>query len=137
MKAMILAAGVGSRLDPLTRNLPKPLVPIVNRPVMEHIVELLKKHGFTDIMVNIHYLGDQIERYFGDGSRWGVNIQWSREDQLWGDAGSVKRVEDFLRDDTFLVVGGDDLADMDLTKLIKTHKEKRALSTIALSLVDD
>ncbi len=137
MKAMILAAGVGSRLDPLTRNLPKPLVPIVNRPVMEHIIELLRQHSFTDIMVNVHYLGDQIVDYFGDGKRLGVNIHWSKEDQLWGDAGSVKRVEDFLKDETFIVVGGDDLADIDLTKLIKTHRDKKALSTIALSLVDD
>jgi NDP-sugar pyrophosphorylase family protein len=137
MKAMILAAGVGSRLDPLTRNVPKPLVPILNRPVMEYLVELLKKHGFTDIMVNLHYLGDQIEAYFGDGSKWGVNIHWSREERLWGDAGSVKRVEEFFKDDTFIVIGGDDLTDMDLTKLIKTHKDKGALSTIALSLVDD
>lgn len=137
MKAMILAAGVGSRLDPLTRNLPKPLVPIVNRPVMQHIVELLRKHGFTDIMVNLHYLGDQIAEYFGDGSRFGVSIHYSHEDQLWGDAGSVKRVEDFFKDDTFIVVGGDDLADLDLTRLVKTHRDKRALATIALSLVDD
>src|ERR1041385_45594 len=123
MKAMILAAGVGSRLDPLTRNLPKPLVPIVNRPVMEHIIELLRKHGCGEIVVNVHYLGDQIENYFGDGSRLGVKIHWSREDQLWGDAGSVKRMEDILNDDTFIVVGGDDLADFDLTKLIRFHKE--------------
>src|SRR6185436_19416469 len=116
MRAMILAAGVGSRLDPLTRNLPKPLVPIVNRPVMEHIIELLAKHGCTEIVVNVHYLGDQIEAYFGDGSSFGVRIRWSKEDQLWGDAGSMKRVEDFLSDDTFIVVGGDDLADIDLTR---------------------
>lgn len=137
MKAMILAAGVGSRLDPLTRNVPKPLVPILNRPVMEYLIELLKKHGFDEIMVNLHYLGDQIVQYFGDGSRWGVQIHWSHEDRLWGDAGSLKRVEDFFKDDTFLVIGGDDLTDMDLSKLIKTHKDKGALSTIALSLVDD
>ncbi len=137
MRAMILAAGVGSRLDPLTRNLPKPLVPIVNRPVMEHIIELLRKHGFTEIMVNLHYLGDQIERHFGDGERLGVKIFWSREDQLWGDAGSVKRVEEFFHDETFIVVGGDDLADIDLTSLVKTHRDNKALSTIALSLVDD
>lgn len=137
MKAMILAAGVGSRLDPLTRNVPKPLVPIVNRPVMEYLIELLKKHGFDQIMVNVHYLGDQIQKYFGDGSRWGVEIHWSVEDRLWGDAGSLKRVEDFFKDDTFLVIGGDDLTDMDLSKLVKTHQDKGALSTIALSLVDD
>jgi mannose-1-phosphate guanylyltransferase/phosphomannomutase len=133
---MILAAGVGSRLDPLTRNIPKPMVPIVNRPVMEHIVELLAKHGIKDIMVNLHYLADQIENHFGDGSKWGVNIHYSKEDRLWGDAGSVKRCEEFF-DDTFLVVGGDDLADLDLSRIMRVHKEKRALATIALSLVDD
>lgn len=137
MKAMILAAGVGSRLDPLTRNVPKPLVPILNRPVMEYLIELLKKHGFNQIMVNLHYLGEHIESYFQDGSKWGVKIEWSREDKLWGDAGSLKRVEDFFRDETFLVIGGDDLTDMDLTRLLKTHREKKALATIALSLVDD
>ncbi len=137
MKAMILAAGVGSRLDPLTRNLPKPLVPIVNRPVMEHIVYMLRDHGIVDIVVNLHYLGEQIEAYFGDGSRFGVNLHYQREEQLWGDAGSVKRAEDILKDDTFIVVGGDDLSDMDIGRLLKAHKDKKALATIGLSLVDD
>ncbi|MCW3054142.1 MAG: Nucleoside-diphosphate-sugar pyrophosphorylase, partial [Chthonomonadales bacterium] len=137
MKAMILAAGVGSRLDPLTRNVPKPLVPIVNRPVMEYLITLLKKHDFNEIMINTHYLGSKIEDYFGDGSKWDVKIHWAREDKLWGDAGSVKNAEVFFKDETFLVIGGDDLTDMDLTAFVKTHKEKRALSSIALSLVDD
>lgn len=137
MRAMILAAGVGSRLDPLTRNVPKPMVPIVNRPVMEYLIELLARHGFNEIMVNLHYLGDQIASYFGDGSSWGVRIHWAYEDQLWGDAGSLKRAEDFFRDETFLVIGGDDLTDMDLSRLIKTHRDKKALATIALSIVDD
>ncbi|MEN6372329.1 MAG: NDP-sugar synthase [Armatimonadota bacterium] len=136
MKAMILAAGVGSRLDPLTRHIPKPMVPIVNRPVMEHIIELLAKHGVKDIMVNLHYLAGQIENHFKDGSKWGVNIKYSKEDRLWGDAGSVKRCEEFF-DDTFLVVGGDDLADIDITRMLRLHKEKKAIATIALSLVDD
>ncbi len=136
MKAMILAAGVGSRLDPLTRVTPKPMVPIVNKPNIEHIVELLARHGFTDIMVNLHYLGDQIRRYLGDGSRWGVNISYSEEERLWGDAGSVKRVEDFF-DDTFLVIGGDDLGDFDLTRILAHHRDKKAVCTIALSLVED
>ena len=137
MKAMILAAGVGSRLDPLTRNIPKPMVPIVNKPVMEHIVEMLAKNGFKEIVVNVYYLGEQIRDYFGDGCKWGVSIQYSPEDRLWGDAGSVKRCEDFFDDDTLVVVGGDDLADIDLTRLVRFHKEKKALATIALSLVDD
>ena len=84
MKAMILAAGVGSRLDPLTRNIPKPMVPIVNRPVIEHIIDLLRRHNFTEIMINLHYLGDTISNYLGDGSRIGVRIKYSREDELWG-----------------------------------------------------
>lgn len=137
MRAMILAAGVGSRLDPLTRNVPKPLVPIINRPVMEYLVLLLKQHGFHDIMVNVHYLGDVIADHFGDGSKWGVNIHWSREDELWGDAGSVKRVQEFFQNETFLVIGGDDLTDMDLTAVVQTHKQKQATATLALSIVDD
>lgn len=137
MRAMILAAGVGSRLDPLTRNVPKPLVPIINRPVMEYLIELLVRHGFNEIMVNLHYLGDQIAAYFEDGSRWGAHIHWAYEDRLWGDAGSLKRAEDFFKDETFLVIGGDDLTDMDLSRLLKTHREKKALATIALSIVDD
>jgi NDP-sugar pyrophosphorylase family protein len=137
MKAMILAAGVGSRLDPLTRNIPKPMVPIVNKPVMEHIVEMLARNGIRDIIVNLHYLGDQIQAHFGTGERWGVRIHYSPEDRLWGDAGSVKRCEDFFDEDTFLVVGGDDLVDMDLGRLVQFHKDKKAIATIALSLVDD
>ena len=137
MRAMILAAGVGSRLDPLTRNVPKPLVPIVNRPVMEYLILLLKEHGFHDIMINVHYLGDLIAQYFGDGSRWGVRLHWSHENELWGDAGSVKRVQDFFQNETFLVIGGDDLTDMDLTAVVQTHKHNHATATLALSIVDD
>jgi len=136
MKAMVLAAGVGSRLDPLTRSTPKPMVPIVNKPVIEHIIDLLGRHGFDEILINLHYLGDQIKQHLGDGSRLNVKITYAEEDQLWGDAGSIKRAENFF-DETFLVVGGDDLSDTDLTKLVKTHREKHALATIALSLVDD
>lgn len=136
MKAMILAAGVGSRLDPLTRRLPKPMVPIINKPVIEHIVELLKKHGFNEIMMNLFHLGDCIREHFGDGSKWGVKIYYSQEKELMGTAGGVKCVSSFF-DDTFVVIGGDDLADFDLTGLVEFHKEKQALSTIALSKVDD
>ena len=137
MKAMILAAGVGSRLDPLTRNVPKPLVPIVNKPVMEHIIEMLARNGITDIMVNLHYLGDQIQNYFGNGAKWGVKLHYSSEEQLWGDAGSVKRCEHFFDEDTFIVVGGDDLADVNVKRLIRFHQDNKAMATISLSLVDD
>ncbi len=137
MKAMILAAGVGSRLDPLTRAIPKPMVPVVNRPVIEHIVLDLKKHGFTDIMVNLHYLGDVIQQGLGDGARLGVHISYAQEDKLWGDAGSVKRSQAFFQDETFLVVGGDDISDIDLSGLMALHREKRAAATIATTVVDD
>lgn len=136
MKAMILAAGIGSRLDPLTRNLPKPLVPIVNKPVMAHIIELLVKYGFEDVMINVHYHADMIQDYFGDGNKWGIRIHYSVEDKLWGDAGSVKRCADFF-DGTFLVMGGDDLSDIDLNRLLKQHRDKKAVCTIALSLVNE
>jgi len=137
LKAMILAAGVGSRLDPLTRAIPKPMVPVVNRPVIEHIVLDLKKHGFTDILVNLHYLGDVIQQGLSDGSRLGVRLSYAPEDKLWGDAGSVKRSQAFFEDETFLVVGGDDISDIDLSGLMALHREKRAASTIATTVVDD
>lgn len=137
MKAMILAAGVGSRLDPLTRAVPKPMVPVVNRPVIEHIVLDLKKHGFTEIMVNLHYLGDVIQEGLGDGARLGVHISYAQEDKLWGDAGSVKRSQAFFGGETFLVVGGDDISDIDLSGLMAFHREKHAASTIATTVVDD
>ncbi len=137
MKAMILAAGVGSRLDPLTRAIPKPMVPIVNRPVIEHIVHDLKKHGFTEIRINLHYLGDVIQAYLGDGSRFGVQLSYAQEDKLWGDAGSVKRSQEFFGGETFMVVGGDDISDINLSEVVAFHKAKNAASTITLTPVED
>lgn len=134
---MILAAGVGSRLDPLTRQTPKPMVPIVTKPVIAHIIDDLKQHGITEIMVNLHYLGDVIAEYLGDGAQFGIPITCVQEDQLWGDAGSVKRAEEFFKDGTFLIVGGDDISDMDISALLAFHAEKKATSTIALTEVDD
>jgi NDP-sugar pyrophosphorylase family protein len=138
---MILAAGVGSRLDPLTRNVPKPMVPVVNQPVMEHIVRLLVQHGFTDIIANTHYLADQIEYYFHDGATHGANMTFNREAELMGTAGGLKRVAEkygfFDSDEPFLVIGGDDLTSIDLTKMLQFHKKKKALATIALTQVQD
>lgn len=141
VKAMILAAGVGSRLDPLTRNVPKPMVPIVNQPVMEHIVRLLVRHGFTDIVCNTHYLAEQIENYFNDGRALGANMSFNREAELLGTAGGLKRVAEnanfFDLNETFLVVGGDDLTDIDLAAMLRFHRAKKAVATIGLATVTD
>jgi NDP-sugar pyrophosphorylase family protein len=140
MKAMILGAGVGSRLDPLTRSLPKPIVPVVGKPVMGHIIDHLRHTGITDIIVNVQYLGDKIVETIGDGSAYGVKVTYSYEDQLWGDAGGLKLVEEFFRsddDDTLLVVGGDDLTDTDIGKIISDHRQKGAMATIGVTPVPD
>ncbi len=137
MKAMILAAGLGTRLRPLTEEIAKPMVPIVNKPVMEHIVELLARHGFDDLYVNIHYFPDAIRRHFGDGSRWGVRITYSYEEELLGTAGGVKKLEKELGGDTLLVISGDALTDIDLTALMDYHHSKNTLATLVLTPVDD
>lgn len=136
MKAMIMAAGVGSRLEPLTCNIPKPMVPVVNRPAMEHIIRLLKKHNITELAANLWYLPEKILDYFKDGSPHGVSIHYSHEKDLMGTAGGVKKLEAFL-DETFLVISGDALTDIDLRVLLATHREKKALATIALREVAD
>lgn len=136
MKAMIMAAGVGSRLMPLTSEIPKPMIPVANRPLMAGIVELLREHGFNDIIANLHYHADVIEDYFGDGSRFKVSLQYSREEELMGTAGGVKKCAWFL-DQTFVVMSGDALTDIDLTALLEEHRKKGALATIAIKKVDD
>lgn len=137
MKAMVLAAGVGSRLDPLTTGVPKPLVPVVNRPIMELILELLKRHGVSEIVSNLHHLPDQLVRHFGDGSRLGLKVGFHHEQELSGDAGGVRACRAFLEDGTFLVLMGDLLTDADLTAIVAEHKRKGALATIGLKAVDD
>lgn len=139
---MILGAGIGSRLDPLTRSLPKPLVPIVGKPVMGHLLDLLARHGVSDVMVNVSYLGHKIQEQIGDGSAYGVRVSYSVEQELCGDAGGVKRVETFFRNpddpnEPFFVLGGDDLTDTDLSHLIAFHKDKGATATLAVTPVDD
>lgn len=135
MKAIIMAGGEGSRLRPLTCDLPKPLTPVLNRPVMEHIIELLKEHGIYDIGVTLQYLPEAIQDYFDDGSRWGVNLRYFIEDSPLGTAGSVKNAEQFL-DEPFLVISGDALTDFNLTQAINFHQQKGALATIVLTKVD-
>jgi mannose-1-phosphate guanylyltransferase len=147
MKAMILAAGKGTRVRPITYTIPKPLIPILHKPVMEFLVDLLKQHDFTEIMVNVSHLAKEIESYFHDGQRFGVQIAYSfegtiREDgelegQAMGSAGGMRRIQDFYPffDDTFVVLCGDALIDLDLTAAVKWHREKGSLATIVTKSV--
>jgi mannose-1-phosphate guanylyltransferase len=146
MKAMILAAGKGTRVRPITYTIPKPLIPILEKPVMEFLLELLRKHGFDRIMVNVSHLADEIENYFRDGQRFGVQIAYSFEGNIVdgklvgkaiGSAGGLRRIQDFnpFFDDTFIVLCGDALIDLDLTAALKWHKEKGAIATIVTKSV--
>jgi mannose-1-phosphate guanylyltransferase/phosphomannomutase len=134
---MVLAAGFGERMRPLTDYLPKPLLPIANRPVMGHVLEHLAKHGFTEVIANLHYRPEQIVDHFGSGSQYGVNLSFSFEEELLGAAGAVRHCRDFFGDETFLVTGADDLTTMDLTALLAAHREAGALASIALVEVTD
>ncbi len=139
MKAFIMAAGFGTRLEPLTLAVPKPMVCVANRPIMQHNIELLKKYGITDICANIHYFPEQIEAYFDKGVDFGVNLSYSFEENLLGTAGGVRRMAEICGgvDDTFVVLSSDALTDIDLDGMIAFHKRKRALATIALYSVID
>jgi mannose-1-phosphate guanylyltransferase len=143
MKAMILAAGKGTRVRPITYTIPKPMIPILEKPVMEFLLELLRQHGFTEVMVNVSHLADEIERYFRDGQRFGVEVAYSFEGRIVdgeligeaiGSAGGMKRIQDFqpFFDDTFVVLCGDALIDLDLTAAIKWHREKGSIATIIM-----
>jgi mannose-1-phosphate guanylyltransferase/phosphomannomutase len=135
MKAVIMAGGKGTRLRPLTANTPKPMVPLLNRPCMEYTIDLLKRHGITQIAVTLQYMPEIIKNYFGDGSRFGVSITYFEETTPLGTAGSVKNCSEFL-DEPFLVISGDTLTDIDLSKAIQFHQENRALATLILTQVE-
>src|SRR5688500_2791976 len=137
MKAMALAAGKGTRLFPLTGEIPKPMAPVVDTPIIEHIFGLLARHGVEEVNVNVHYLADALLAAYGESSEVnGMTVNLSREDELKGTAGGVKRLADRF-DDTFVVVSGDALTDVDLRELVAFHREKGALATIALHRVYD
>jgi mannose-1-phosphate guanylyltransferase/phosphomannomutase len=136
VKAVVMAGGEGTRLRPLTSNQPKPMVPIVGKPCMEHILELLRKHGFEDIIVTVAFLPQAIRSYFGNGESLGLNVDYSIEESPLGTAGSVRLASGQL-DDTFLVISGDALCDFDLRKLVEFHKEKGAAATLALKSVEN
>ncbi len=136
MKAVVMAGGEGSRLRPLTSNQPKPMVPVLNRPVMDYILELLREHEIVDIVATLHFLPQLIKNYFGKGADAGVNLQYSIEDFPLGTAGSVKEAESFL-DEPFIVISGDAMTDFDLSYLMDFHKRKGAMATIALKRVEN
>lgn len=135
LKAVVMAGGEGSRLRPVTGNRPKPLVPVCNEPIMEHIVRHLRTFGVTEIVATLHYLAHEIQNYFGDGSEFGVDFHYSIEDTPLGTAGSVKKAEAHLRDGTFLIVSGDALTDCDFEKALAFHREKGSVATLILSRV--
>jgi mannose-1-phosphate guanylyltransferase len=143
MKAMILAGGKGTRVQPLTNRVPKPMIPIISKPIMEFLVEVLRRHGFTQIIVSTSYLADSIETYFREGSRFGVEMGYSFEGyhadgrtvaEGLGSAGGLKKIQDFsgFFDDTFAVLCGDALIDLDLTAALAFHRERKAIATIVL-----
>ncbi len=136
MKAVIMAGGEGTRLRPQTSNLPKPMLPLVGRPMMEHIVSLLRKHGIEDIVVTVAFLPNAIRNYFGDGSELGVRMVYATEETPLGTAGSVRNAREQLTE-RFLVISGDVLTDIDLTSLLQFHEKNNALATIALCAVDN
>lgn len=136
MKAVIMAGGEGTRLRPLTSNAPKPMLPVANRPMMEHIIHLLKEHGFDEIVVTVAFLANHIKTYFGDGSEMGVSIRYADEPVPLGTAGSVGNARAFL-DETFLVISGDVLTDIDLGKVLQFHRDTGAVATIGLTPVEN
>ncbi|MGE5554623.1 MAG: sugar phosphate nucleotidyltransferase [Betaproteobacteria bacterium] len=136
MKAVVMAGGQGTRLRPLSCDLPKPMVPLMNRPMLEHILLLLKAHGITDVAITTCYLPEAIESHFGDGHQLGLRLRYFLEETPLGTAGSVKNAEEFL-DEPFLVISGDALTDFDLSRLISFHLERGALATIGLTRVDN
>lgn len=146
MKAMVLAAGKGTRVRPITYTVPKPMIPILQKPVMEFLLELLRHHGFDQIMVNVSHLANEIEGYFRDGQRFGVELAYSFEGRIvdgelvgeaLGSAGGMRKIQDFspFFDDTFVVLCGDALIDLDLTAALRQHREKGAIATIVMKSV--
>lgn len=130
MKAIVLSAGIGQRLG--FKEIPKPMVEINGKPVLEHNILLLKKYGVTDICINLHYLPDVIKNYFQDGSKWGVQISYSLESKLLGTGGAVKNIERFWNDKPFFVIYGDNFTDINLADMYNFHTSENSFATIAL-----
>jgi mannose-1-phosphate guanylyltransferase len=136
MRAMVLAAGLGTRLRPITYGMPKPMVPVLNRPVMEHILRLLGRHGLSEAIANLHWFPELIEGRFGDGSELGISLSYSREERLLGTSGGVRNAAGFLGD-SFLVISGDALTDIDLAAMREFHESHDGIATLATKRVAD
>lgn len=137
MKAIILAAGKSTRLKPIVDSLPKPMVRIHGKPILEHIIYLLKNYGIKEIYINLHYLPQTIQSYFGDGQEFGVRIRYHLEEEILGTAGGVKNFERDIGRSEFLVIYGDNYFDYDLSKIITFHHKKGGLGTIVLYKKED
>ncbi len=133
---MVLAAGLGTRLRPITYAMPKPMVPVLNRPVMEHIVRLLAGNGFGEAIANLHWFPETIESHFGDGSGFGLELSYSREEALLGTSGGVRKAREFLGE-SFLVISGDALTDIDLAAMREFHESHEGVATLATKRVAD
>ncbi len=133
MKAMVLCAGFGTRLGDLTREMPKPMLPVGGHPMLAYILANLAQHGFTDIAINLHFRPEVIRQHFSDGSRWGLSLTYSEEPTLLGTAGAVKQLASHFRDDdAFLVHYGDVITDQDFRPMLDFHRERKALATLLL-----
>jgi mannose-1-phosphate guanylyltransferase len=132
MKAMVLAAGHGTRLHPLTEQIPKALVPVAGRPMIEYSLLLLKRYGIRDIIINLHHLGDQIERYLGDGAQLGLQISYSKEPELLDTGGGLLKAKPFFQGGPFIVINTDVLIDVSLSELIEFHTKKGAAASLVL-----
>ena len=137
VRAVVLAAGAGTRLDPLTRRVPKPLVAVANRPVMEYTLRLLKRHGINKVAANLFHLAELIPAYFDNLKGLDITINYVKEEKLSGDAGGVRACRKFLDGGTFVVIMGDVITDVDLSSLIERHRKSKAIVTIALKQVED
>ncbi len=135
MRAMILAGGMSTRLYPLTKQVPKPIVPVAGEPISGHVMRWLSSFGYDEVAINVFYLAELVQNTFGDGSRYGVKLHYLHERELTGSAGALKQMEGWF-DGTFVVVGCDDLTDADLASLVRFHKKRRALASIGLLEVD-
>jgi mannose-1-phosphate guanylyltransferase / phosphomannomutase len=133
VRAVVMAGGEGSRLRPMTANQPKPLLPVVNRPLLEHVLRLLKRHGLDETVVTVQFLASLVRSYFGDGEDLGMRLSYATEERPLGTAGSVKNAESALSDDTFLVISGDALTDIDLSALLAAHRARGSLVTVCLT----